>query len=45
MKNVTRMKEFSLNNEGKSCYLQLVQGRLDGLILTVQGQNEATCLL
>ena len=25
------LKEFSQNNEGKSCYLCLVQGRHDGL--------------
>ena len=37
-----RMKEFSLNNEGKSCYLRLVQGRHDGLILPeVRGQNKS----
>ena len=35
MSNVTTwMKEFSPNNEGKSCYLHLVQDRHDGLILT-----------
>ena len=28
------LKEFSLNNEGKLCYLRLVQSRHDGLIFT-----------
>ena len=30
---MAKMKECSPNNEGKSCYLHLVQGRHDGLIL------------
>ena len=28
------VKEVSLNNEGNSCYVRLVQGRHDGLIFT-----------
>ena len=40
-----KLKEFSPNREGKSCYLCLVHGRHDSLILTeVGGQNQATCL-
>ena len=27
--DVRRTEEFSLNNEGKSCYLRLVEGRHD----------------
>ena len=39
-KIVLLLKEFSPNNEGISCYLCLVQGRHDGLILPeVRGQN------
>ena len=39
------MKEFSLNNEGKSCYLSLVQSRDDGLIyIKGRGENQATWL-
>ena len=29
-----QLKDFSLNNEGKSFYLHLVQGRHDGLVLS-----------
>ena len=39
------MKGFSPNNEGKSCYLCLVQGRHDGLIcLRYKGKISPTCL-
>ena len=31
--NAWKLKEFSLKNEGKAWYLNLVQGRHDGLIL------------
>ena len=37
-----QMKEFSPNNLGKLCYLRLIQGRHDGLILPeVRGQNKS----
>ena len=39
------LKEFSINNEGKSCYIHLVQDRHDGMVFTeVRGKNQATCL-